>query len=119
MRSSLLPLLAITLLAPACGNSNHSAAKIDHGAPSEVYPAPHTALPQLKKWNGHVQSAPVQYAVTWPGDPLAADLETFTSMIGASQYWATTTSEYGVAAGVSGGALHIATAAPASISSDA
>src|SRR5438105_478885 len=112
MRIQLFTLVALASLASACGNFNHNGSKVDNGAPSDVYPAPHTALPKLKKWNGKVQNAPVQYSVTWAGDPLATELDTFTSMIGTSEYWQKTTAEYGVGPGTAGTPIHIATAAP-------
>ncbi len=108
-----IALAALPLLF-ACGGKSSKGK--DHGSPSATYPAPHTALPQLFKYSGINQTSPVLYPVTWPGDPIAAQLDDFTSKIGASTYWTATTLEYGVGPAVLGTAIHMTTAAPAAIS---
>jgi hypothetical protein len=59
--------------------------------------------------------APYIVPITYPGDPLASQIEAFTAGIGATTYWSTATSEYGVGPATSAPPVHIQTAAPATI----
>jgi hypothetical protein len=58
--------------------------------------------------------------VTWSVDPNAGDYETFGDTIGASAYWHTLNSEYGVGPATSGATSHVrlATAPPAQMTDD-
>jgi hypothetical protein len=64
-----------------------------------------------------VLTAPVFVAVTFDGDTLRKDLESFTAAIGASTYWKAIGSEYGVGAGKGGTPVHLTTAAAAQLTS--
>jgi hypothetical protein len=90
---------------------------LDHGAPSETYPAFTPAMGQLKHNGGAVLKNPVIVTVTFPGDTNADQLEAFGDAVGAGQYWKDVTSEYAVAAATSGTEHHVrlTDAAPASI----
>ena len=90
----------------------------DHGKPSSTYPAFKPEVGQLTNNGGDVLTHPVIVSITWPGDPGVATLEDFGDKIGATDYWKQNTSEYGVGTASSGAAnhVHVATAAPASMS---
>jgi hypothetical protein len=87
-------------------------APVDNGAPSETYPAPHPAAPQLQNLGGAVMSAPHIIPVFFPNDPNEADLLAFTKAFPTSSFFAANTAEYGVAAGNTAEAVDI-TEAPA------
>ncbi len=67
------------------------------GKPSDVYPAPHGAVPQVVNYGGPVLKAPKLYPVFFANDDATtvAKLTDFTQKIGATKYWAATTNEYG------------------------
>src|SRR5262245_33601608 len=50
---------------------------VDHGAPSDTYPAFKADVPQLRNNGGPILKNPKIVTVTWPDDTLAADLEKF------------------------------------------
>ena len=91
---------------------------VDHGAPSEKYPAFTPSMGQLANNGGATLPHPVIVTVTWAGDDKVDDLEALGDTIGASPYWAATNAEYGSAAAVSGAEYHVRLpdAAPASMS---
>ena len=91
---------------------------VDHGAPSDKYPAFAPAMGQLANNGGATLSHPVIVSVTWAGDDKADDLEALGDTIGASPYWAATNGEYGSSAAVSGPENHVRLpdAPPASMS---
>jgi hypothetical protein len=85
------------------------------GGGSLFQEAAHPPLPLITTRGGTVLSAARITAVTFAGDPLAADMEAFVSAIGHSQYWDATTSEYGVGPATATAPVRVATAAPATI----
>jgi hypothetical protein len=105
--------------APAEPAAEEPAAPVlDHGAPSDKYPAFAPAMGQIKNNGGSVLKNPVIVTVTWAGDEHADELETLGDTIGAGQYWKDVTSEYGAAAAISGAEHHVrlTDAPPASMS---
>jgi hypothetical protein len=72
------------------------AGNLDHGAPSTTYPAYAIDWPQLIGSDAGIIAQPRAVAVTYDGDTLRSDVETMISNLGATPYWQTTTSEYGV-----------------------
>ena len=70
---------------------------LDHGAPSQTYPAFTPMMGQLKNNGGSVLKNPVVVTVTWAGDDKVAELEAVGDTIGAGQYWKDV-AEYGVGA---------------------
>jgi hypothetical protein len=81
----------------------------------------YTTFPQnapqiVNRSGGPVVAEPRLIAVTFDGDAARADLETFISTIGATDYWRHTSAEYGVAAATSGTPVHLSESAPASLS---
>jgi hypothetical protein len=93
------------LAAAACAGHSSSdpgstppASSVDHGAPSDHYPAFTPAWPQIVDSGGKTLAAPRIVGVTFAGDPLTSALETFLSGIGGSAYWKATTAEYGIGA---------------------
>jgi hypothetical protein len=62
------------------------------------FPAPHGPPPQVANAGGPVLNAPVIVPVFFSNDdaPTRTALEDFASKLGATQYWAATTQEYGV-----------------------
>ena len=114
---------ALATLAAGCGSKSKAP---DHGAPSTVYPAPHTAMPQVQRNGGSVMTAPKFIAVTYNDDTNRSTWDDFTAKIGPSTYWTATTSEYGIGAGtafavdgVTPLAVHRADNAPTNTSSSA
>jgi hypothetical protein len=104
--------------------SDDSGASLDAGldadaadaAPASGLDAGPLVLPQVGdlQGDGGTLAAPKLVAVTFPGDTEAAQIDAFTSAIGASQYWRTVTSEYGV--GAAAGASIVETeAAPTAV----
>jgi hypothetical protein len=93
------------------------AGPVDHGAPSNVYPAFMPSMGQIDNNGGFVMNAPVIVPITWNTDPGQAQLDNFVDTIGSSSYWQVTTSQYGVGAAVSGTAnhVHMSTTAPTSM----
>jgi hypothetical protein len=94
-----------------------AAAPVDHGSPSTTYPAFPPAFGQLMENGGYTMKNPIIVPVTWNSDASQASFDTFADEVGATSYWHTASSEYGVGTGSSGTAnhVHIATAAPASV----
>lgn len=70
----------------------------DIGQPSNVYPAPHPEGPMVTALGGPVLATPKLYPIFFSNDNLTlrTKLEDFASKVGKTQYWAATTSEYGV-----------------------
>jgi hypothetical protein len=87
----------------------------DAGQDAGFIIAPHQVPPQVTKNTGPVIAAPKLLIATFPNEPLAADLETFAQGIGATAYWAATTFEYGVGPATFSRSVHVAAAAPATI----
>lgn len=92
---------------------------VDHGAPSETYPAFPVDVPQLVYQGGPLLKSPVVVTVTWAADTLGPTFEDFGDKIGASAYWKAISAEYGIGPAVSGTANHvrITTAPPTSMTS--
>jgi hypothetical protein len=68
-------------------------------APSSVYPARLPSVPQgVSGFRPTTLSAPRIVLVSFPGDARADTLEPFVAALGASSYWQSATSEYGVGA---------------------
>ena len=61
---------------PADGGTEE-AAPVDHGAPSDTYPAFPPDMPQLQNNGGAVLAHPVIVTVTWPNEPNADAFEQF------------------------------------------
>lgn len=87
-------------------------------APPPALDASTLVLPRvLDVTDGGTLASPKLVAVTFPGDTEAAQIDAFTMAIGASAYWKTVTSEYGVGA-ASGETILETDAAPATIDED-
>jgi hypothetical protein len=91
------------LVVAACGSSTSSngdgSSNTSDGGTVEAgsaFPADHPALPQVVNAGGPVLASPKFIAITFPNDTLATQIADFSSKIGASAYWTSTTSEYGV-----------------------
>src|ERR1700689_4449574 len=110
---------AFLVLIVACGSSssssNGSSPESDAGDAGSAFPADHPALPQVLNEGGPVMTAPKFVAITFPNDTLATDIAAFSTKIGASAYWTSVVSEYGVGAGTSS-AVQIATSPANSVS---
>ncbi len=59
------------------------------------YPAPHAAYPLVVS-GGTTMTAPKIVNVSFPGDPLEADIDAFVEAIGKTTYWGDRTKEYGI-----------------------
>ena len=79
----------------------------DHGSPSTTYPAFMPFMPPVVNHGGPVLASPQIVTISWTTDPLHATWEWFDDTIGGTDYWKTTTSEYGVGAAVGGPTNHV------------
>jgi hypothetical protein len=77
------------------------------GAPSTTYPAFAPDMPQIVDHKGARLNAAKIVTVTFAGDPNTATIQAFDDAIGASKYWKTTTSEYGIGPASSAMADHV------------
>ena len=89
----------------------------DNGMPSDVYPAPHAAPPQVQTFNGPVLVSPKIVPVFFADydATLAGQITDFDSKVGATQYWAANTVEYGVGAATSSLPVKLTETAPTTI----
>ncbi len=71
---------------------------------------------QVVNQGGPVLKAPQIVTVTWSSDSQAATWNAYDDAIGASKYWHTINSEYGVGAATNGGHVSITTPAPSALS---
>jgi hypothetical protein len=74
----------------------------DTGPVSTVYPASHPPLPQEVSLGGPVVTSPVIIPVIFPDDSYQSDIIAFTGTVGATPYWSTIVSQYGVGAATMG-----------------
>jgi hypothetical protein len=79
-----------------------------------TYPAPHPVAPQVVT-GGVVDAQPKIVTVSFPNDPLEADLDTFATAIGKTTYWGDRTKEYGIAPLDPIGRIHDTTTWPATL----
>jgi hypothetical protein len=88
----------------------------DAGVDAPIYPAKHSAMPQVVNFGGKVFTTPNIVPIFFSGD---SDQTTITGMLtglGASSYWSATTSEYGVMGATVATAIVVTDAAPTTIS---
>ena len=109
MRAGVAWLAAFALA--ACGGGGSADAGVDAGP----RPTNLLSLPQVQRNSGHVLTTPRVVTVTFPGDPLAPELQTFSGRLGQSLYWADVTSEYGVGSLVAAGQVVVNAPAPTAI----
>ncbi len=88
-------------------NAGNPPAPLDHGAPSDKYPAFTPDVPQLRNNGGHVLANPVVVTITWPGDANVDTFEHIGDTLGATQYWKDVVGEYGVGPLASGAPNHV------------
>jgi len=84
---------------------------------SVSYPAAHPAAPQVAQGPGSVLANPNFIPVFFAGDdvPTETAVEDFVGKLGASTYWSTVTSEYGVGGATAGTAVILTQTAPATL----
>jgi hypothetical protein len=87
-----------------------AAPPMDHGAPSNTYPAFAPNFAQIRNQGGYIMTQPKVVAITWNSDTSQASFDTFADTVGGTAYWKATTSEYGPGPAVSGAANHVHTA---------
>jgi hypothetical protein len=80
----------------------------------ELYPAFLPDAPQIQS-GGTVLKTPKLVTVSFAGDPLESDIDTFVSAIDSTTYWGDEVKEYGIAPLVTTGRVHDPTAWPATI----
>jgi hypothetical protein len=93
--------LALALSLAACSNTSSNPAEPDAGidAPASFQEAFDGDAPQLVDLGGGVLQAPKVQPIFFAGDDaMQAQTEQFLTQLAASDYWTTTTSEYGVGA---------------------
>ena len=81
-------------------------------------PAPNPRPPQLQNHGGSVLGQPTIVPITYDGDTLRNEIEDFVASIGCTDYWRETAKDYGVGMAITGPAVHLAEAAPATITDD-
>jgi hypothetical protein len=90
------------------------------GEPSDVYPAPHPAAPQIQNLGGPILAQPHVVPIFFPGDDplLAGEIVDFLGKVGSTAYWAAITTEYGVGALTMDPVVQLTEAAPAATDLD-
>ena len=91
--------LAFAVLGLAACASNNSETKPDAApdAPPPFAEAPHATAPQMVKMSGDVLATPKVVPIFFQNDAtMQAQVEQFLTLLGGSDYWTATTSEYGV-----------------------
>ena len=91
---------------------------VDNGAPSNVFPAPHSSARRLEKLPGPVLPLPVIIPVFFGDDAERARTETLLQQLPGSAYWKQL-AEYGVGNVTIGASVVIADVAPATYSLEA
>jgi hypothetical protein len=81
--------LALTVLACGCGSPDN-----EESVDPTVFPAIRPPFPQVPYRGGGLLISPQIVTVTFKGDSLAADLESFGDSITQSQWWTDVTAEY-------------------------
>jgi hypothetical protein len=74
-----------------------------------------TDMPQVQSVGGPVASKPTFVSVTFPGDPLAQDVDELLASVGCTDYWRTITSDYGIGDAVAATPVRLTEAAPKAI----
>ena len=91
---------ALSVLLVACGGGNPATtpdAPVVPDAPPAFHNAFDGSAPQVVKVNGEVLATPKVQAIFFTGDDtLQAQVEQFLTQLSGSDYWTTTTGEYGV-----------------------
>ena len=91
------------------GGTTPDAGGTGGGDAGSAYPAPHPAMPQVVSQKGPVMASPKVVEITFQGDALQADLDTFvTQLAAATSYWSGATAEYGVGALTASAPQHLA-----------
>lgn len=107
-------LAALTLSACHHGASNGAPDLAESPDLSPVYPALAAPdVPQVVNAGGPVLLSPQVVVVTFDGDDSTAQIESFVGTLGATDYWAATTAEYGVGALSVYRTIHIPATEPA------
>jgi hypothetical protein len=87
------------------------------GQPSDKYPAFHPPVPTVVSYGGPVLASPKIVPVFFTNDDATtvSALKDFTNQIGGTNYWAATTSEYGVGPATGATTVDLMEAAPSTI----
>ncbi len=80
-------------------------------------PLPKLAFPEVESRGGPTIKTPKVILIVYAGDALAASIGTFTTKIGASQYWKDLGAQYKVGPMTTGATMTLTEAAPATITS--
>ncbi len=90
---------------------------VDHGAPSDVYPAPHPAPPTIGSAGGAVLATPKIVPIFFSTDTQAAQILASTKELPGSAYW-NVASEYGVGPVTVGEAITVTDPPPANVAAE-
>jgi hypothetical protein len=82
------------------------------------YPAFKVPAPVVENLGGPILRSPRIVPISFTGDALADDIERFASILGSSDYWKTTTAEYGIGPATSATPLRAGDTVPATITDD-
>jgi hypothetical protein len=82
---------------PGSGDDTTLPQPADAAPPAPAFPAPHALFPQIRSGGGKVLANPKIVPVTFPNDPLQADIEAFVAAFSKTTYWGDMTAEYAIA----------------------
>ncbi len=82
-------------------------------------PLPKLAFPEVQSRGGPTIKTPTVIPIVYSGDALTSSINSFTTKIGASQYWKDLGAQYGVGPMTAGTTITLTEAAPTTITSDA
>lgn len=120
---SVLFVIACSFIVAACSDGGAQPtpdAGVEASAPEAGFtPAEHPAAPIVTSSGGSVLASPKVVVVTFSNEPFASQLETFAQTLGATAYWSSTTSEYGVGPLQYAGAVHVDAPPATTLSQDA
>ena len=88
---------------------------VDNGAPSETYPAPHPAVPELVSSGGPVLKTPKVVPIFFPAYAYKTQILDYVAKLGATPFWKANVDEYKVGALSAGTAVELTETPPTAI----
>ncbi len=99
----------------AAATPDAAAPDADNGLPSDTYPAPHPALPEVQANGGPTLTAPRVVPIFFPGYAYKTQVIDYLSKVGATDYWSANVKEYAVGAITAGTAIELTETPPDNI----
>jgi hypothetical protein len=100
--------------APHCVRNPDASAPAPFDVGLDASP-PTTGLPRVLFAGGPVLEAPTFVSVTFPGDPLADELDDFVASVGCTDYWRTIGADYGVGDAVAAPPVRMTSSPPSTL----